>query len=57
LKFLKKIAPGDSYEVQAYILVWENALRQSLLRIAQLQQKVNELEAWLYGQRVSRLIS
>lgn len=34
-------------EVQAYILVLENALRQSLDRIAQLEQKVNELEARL----------
>ena len=34
-------------EVQAYILVLENALRQSLERIAQLEQKVNELEARL----------
>jgi hypothetical protein len=34
-------------EVRAYILVLENALRQSLDRIAQLEQKVNELEARL----------
>jgi len=34
-------------EVQAYILVLENALRQSLERIAQLEQRVNELEARL----------
>ena len=34
-------------EVQAYILVLENALRQSLDRIAQLEQKVNELESEL----------
>jgi len=34
-------------EVQAYILVLENALRQSLERIARLEQKVNELEARL----------
>jgi hypothetical protein len=34
-------------EVQAYILVLENALRQSLERITQLERKVNELEAGL----------
>ena len=34
-------------EVQAYILFLENALRQSLARIAQLEQRVNELEARL----------
>ncbi len=34
-------------EVQAYILVLENALRQSLERITQLERKVNELEARL----------
>jgi len=34
-------------EVQAYILFLENALRQSLERIAQLEQRVNELEARL----------
>ena len=34
-------------EVQAYILVLENALRQSLDKIAQLEQRVNELEARL----------
>jgi len=33
--------------VQAYILVLENALRQSLDKIAQLEQRVNELEARL----------
>jgi len=31
-------------EVQAYILVLENALRQSPERIAQLELKVNKLE-------------
>jgi cell division septum initiation protein DivIVA len=39
----KKLPP----EVQAYILVLENALRQSLDRIAQLEKKVNELAARL----------
>ena len=34
-------------EIQAYILVLENALRQSLERIAQLEQRVNKLEARL----------
>ncbi len=34
-------------EVQAYILVLENALRQALDKIAQLEQRVNELEARL----------
>jgi transposase len=34
-------------EVQAYILFLENALRQALERIAQLEQQVNELEARL----------
>ena len=34
-------------EVQAYILFLENALRQALDRIAQLEQRVNELEARL----------
>lgn len=34
-------------EVQAYILFLENALRQALERIAQLEQRVNELEAKL----------
>jgi hypothetical protein len=34
-------------KVQAYILVLENALGQSLERIAQLEQKVNELGARL----------
>ena len=34
-------------EVQTYILVLEEALRQSLARIAQLEQRVNELEARL----------
>ena len=34
-------------EVQAYILVLEEALRQSLEKIAQLEQRVNELEARL----------
>jgi transposase len=34
-------------EVQAYILFLENALRQALERIAQLEQRVNELEARL----------
>ena len=34
-------------EVQAYILVLEEALRQSLERITQLEQRVNELEARL----------
>jgi cell division septum initiation protein DivIVA len=33
--------------VQAYILVLKNALPQSLDNIAQLEQKVNELEARL----------
>jgi hypothetical protein len=32
-------------EVQAYILFLENALRQSLERITQLEQRVKELEA------------
>jgi transposase len=39
----KKLPP----EVQAYILFLEHALRQSLERIAQLEQRVNELEARL----------
>jgi cell division septum initiation protein DivIVA len=34
-------------EVQAYILFLENALDQALARIAQLEQRVNELEARL----------
>ena len=34
-------------EFQAYILVLENSLRQSLDNIAQLELKVNELEAGL----------
>jgi transposase len=34
-------------EIQAYILVLEEALQQSLERIAQLEQRVNELEARL----------
>jgi len=34
-------------EVQGYILASKNALRQSLNRIVQLEQKVNELEAGL----------
>ena len=34
-------------EVQAYILFLENALRQALARIAQLEQRVKELEARL----------
>ena len=34
-------------EVQAYIRVLENARRQSLEEIAQLEQRVNELEARL----------
>lgn len=34
-------------EVQAYILFLENALRQALARIAQLEQRVSELEARL----------
>ena len=34
-------------EVQAYILILENALRQSLDRIDQLEKKVNESEAGL----------
>jgi transposase len=39
----EKLSP----EVQAYILFLENGLRQSLERIAQLDQRVNELEARL----------
>jgi transposase len=34
-------------EVQTYILVLEETLRQSLARIAQLEQRVNDLEARL----------
>ena len=34
-------------EVQAYILLLENALRKALDKIAQLEQRVNELEARL----------
>ncbi|MFZ5452244.1 MAG: hypothetical protein ACOZF2_10320 [Thermodesulfobacteriota bacterium] len=33
--------------MQSYILFLENALRQALARIAQLEQKVSELEARL----------
>jgi hypothetical protein len=40
-------------EVQAYILFSENSLRPSLERIAQLEQKVNELEA-THDSRLSR---
>lgn len=44
----RPIAPGTweklPPEVQASILILENALRQSLDNIAQLEQKVNELE-------------
>lgn len=35
-------------EVQAYILILEHSLNQSLDNIAQLEQKVNELEAGLH---------